>query len=559
MLWMAILGMLAGSVPAASGDAPAATGAAGQGIDVLPVSVEPGEAPPRLVLGDEIDRLEKDLKLPRRFEGYKPRFRVEWRTFTFQHVSGPQQSRWRVVLDGDKAVALVLSGDVHLAAFDPQQARPRLDLPTGRYHMDHFIGPRIETHQLMESLPSDANMPPAELKRRQPRERWIASGQSLTFLRTQSTPSREVTNRITFTVDPVYGYRIDCTYQAAFNEPPAKVRMSGHSYCPGIYIPWPEAELYDYTIYTRAGDGPGKYHGWASNLYCIDRCQRLPFEDPGFIAYLSKDPNGWSPCYSRSDSVGPATIGQCNAGHGPGFSYALPALKAGADGKYAFRASRRLFALPPEARKHILDHTTLHQAGVKGVFLRIGTEEGFEEQPIDLTKPTRGLIWTAGGPPVVDGIAHSGRKSLKIAGREWPNLPQVVLQPRTRYRLEGWFKVVPWTAEELAKVKADDEKKRQALAKAGKPLPPVVDWDKAAPRAYIRGDLFEWSPHTGPMLVKQTTNDATGKTGEWQYVSLEFQTPDWDPFINISLNAENCTAYLDDFRLAPAGQAPGPK
>ena len=529
--------------------------AAAQGTDVLPVAVLPGRDQPRIVLGDEIDRLEGELKLPRRFEGYKPHFHVEWRTFTFQHVTGPKQNRWRVVLDGDKAVALVLSGDIHLAAFTPQQAARRLDLPTGRYHMDHFVGPKIDTHPLLESTPRDANIPPDELKRRQVREEWTGSPGSLTFIRSQSTPSRQVVNRFTFTVDPVYGYRIDGVYKATFSRQPAKVRMAGHSYCPGIYIPWKANELYDYTIYTRAGDGPGAYRGWASNLYCIDRCQRLPFADPGFIAYLSKDGDGWSPCFSRSDGAGPATIGQCNAGHGPGFSYVLPALKAGPDGTYTFVATRRLFALPPEERKYILARTTLHQAGAKGLFLRIGMEEGFEDQPIDLTRPTRGLIWTGGGPPIAAGVAHSGTKSLKIAGREWPNLPQVILQPNTRYRLEGWFKVAPWTAEELAAARAADDKKRQSLAKSGRPLPPAVDWDKLAPRAYIRGDLFEWSPHTGPMLVRQTTDCATGKTDAWQHVSLEFRTPAWDPFINISLNAEHCTAWLDDFCLKPLGPA----
>ncbi len=525
--------------------------ASAQGTDVKAISVERREPPTRLVVGDEIDRLEAELKLPRRFEAYKPRFRVEWRTFTFQHVKGPEQSRWRVVLDGDKAFALVRSGDIELAAFDPTQAKPKLDLPAGRYHMDHFVGPHIATLGLLESVKEDANTPAAELERRRPRDEWIGSDASLTLIRRQSTPTRQVTNRFTLTVDPVFGYRVDGVHEAVFDQQPVKVQMAGHSYCPGIYIPWRENELYDYTIYTPADAQQGKYHGWASNLYCIDRCQKLPFADPGFIAYPTRDPNGWTPCYTRSDGVGRATIGQCNAGHGPGFSYDLPALKQGADGKYVFRATRRLFALPPEARKHILDHTELHQKGATGVFLRMGVSESFEDQPLDLAKPIRGLIWTSGGPKLAEGIAHSGTKSLTVSGRVWPNLPQVILKPQTRYRLEGWYKVVPWTAQEIAAVKADDQRKRDALSKAGKPLPPVVDWDKAKPQAYIRGDLFEWSPHTGPMLVKQTTNMATGATGDWEHVALEFDTPAWDPFINISLHAENCTAYLDDFQLAP--------
>jgi hypothetical protein len=528
-----------------------ALSAAAQGTNVEAILLERGDAPPRLVVGDEIDRLETALKLPRRFAQHKPRWRVEWRTFVFQHVTGPKESRWRVVLDGDNVVALVLSGDIHLAAFTPEQAKPTLDLPTGRYHMDHFVGPKIDTNPLLESVKEDASLSTEEVERHRPRDQWVGSDTTLTLIRRQSTPTREVVNRLTFTVDPVFGYRIDGVYEAAFAKPPEKVKMASHSYCPGIYIPWRENELYDYTIYTPGGGTAGKYRGWASNLYCIDRCQKLPLADPGFIAYPSQDADGWSPCLTRSDGTGTATIGQCNAGHGPGFSYDLPALKPGADGKYRFRATRRLFAVPPEVRKHLLANTDLHQSGATGVFLRIGVVESFEDQPLDLTKPIRGLIWTSNGPKLAEGIARTGNKSLTVNGRVWPNLPQVILKPSTRYRLEGWFKVVPWTAAEIAAAKAGDQKKREALAKAGKPLPPAIDWDKAAPQAYLRGDLFEWSPHTGPMLVKQTTNMATGTQGEWEHVTLEFQTPAWDPFINISLHAENCTAYLDDFQLAP--------
>jgi hypothetical protein len=54
------------------------------------------------------------------------------------------------------------------------------------------------------------------------------------------------------------------------------------------------------------------------------------------------------------------------------------------------------------------------------------------------------------------------------------------------------------------------------------------------------------------MLVQQTTGAATGASGDWEHVVLDFTTPLWDPFINISINAEYCTAYLDDFQLAPA-------
>ena len=547
----AVLLAAAGAFGAAGADYPSVQ----SGTDIRPVTVQAGEAPPRLVVGDEIDRLEKALKPPKRFADYEPRFRVQTRRFTFHHVSGPKEVRYPVVMDGERFVALVNWGDVHLAAFDPGQARTRVELPTGRYHMDTFVGPKIDLNALIEST---RKLPAEEQAKRAFRDEWVGSPRCLTLIRRQSTPTREVTNRFTLTVDPVFGYRIDGRYEAIFNDDPGekKVRMLGHSYTPGIYIPWQWAELYDYTVYPHDGDGADKYRGWASNLYCIDVCDapktRTMLADPGFFAYLSRDATRWSPCLTRKDGTGPGRVGQCNAGHGPGFSAALPKLKLDADGKYRYRAVRRLFGLPPEVRDHIRQRLTLQNDGVKRVFLRIGRLETFEDQPIDLATPTRGLIWTGGGPSIVEGIAYSGQKSLKVpAGRCWPNLPQVVLIPQTRYRLEGYLKVVAPTAADIEKTKADDQRRRQHLAKQGRPLPPPIDWDKVKCRAYIRGDLFEWSPHSGKMLVKQTTNDATADTDAWQHVVLEFTTPKWDPFINISLNAEHCTAYLDNFCLKP--------
>ena len=93
--------------------------------------------------------------------------------------------------------------------------------------------------------------------------------------------------------------------------------------------------------------------------------------------------------------------------------------------------------------------------------------------------------------------------------------------PETRYRLEGWYKV-------------------------------LGDGGKAA-RAYIKGDFYEWSPHSRKWILEQQTSAATSEKDGWQQVSLEFTTPKWDPFINIVFVVEDGKAYLDDFRLARIG------
>jgi hypothetical protein len=138
-----------------------------------------------------------------------------------------------------------------------------------------------------------------------------------------------------------------------------------------------------------------------------------------------------------------------------------------------------------------------------------------------------------------------------LKGRSWPNLPQISLQPGKKYRLEGWFKLSAWTAEELAAEQAKDKAQRENLKKKGQPLPPEIDWAQLKPSGYIVGDFYEWSPHTGPMLVKQCTSKATRSDGVWEHVKLDFESPIWGPFINIVFMVEQGTAWFDDFALRP--------
>jgi hypothetical protein len=206
----------------------------------------------------------------------------------------------------------------------------------------------------------------------------------------------------------------------------------------------------------------------------------------------------------------------------------------------------------------VWDNVQLIQKGRSAIVIKIGRVEDFEDQPVPLTAPARGLIWTSGGPKLAEGLARSGSKSLLIKGRAWPNLPQVSLKPNVRYRLEGYFKVVPWTEEQLAAAKAKDRSRRESLKKRGRPVPPEIDWANLRPQAYISGDFYEWSPHSGKMLVKQKTTTATAETDGWQHVVLDFTSPGWGPFINIAFHAEHCDAYLDDFALREVTGNPAP-
>jgi hypothetical protein len=532
-----------------------------EGSNIVPIATAEGRVIALASVGGPLETVVREAKTPRRFEGYVPQFRVEWRTFTFNHVKGPEEKQYRVVWDGDRFVALVQSGDIHLAAFSPDSASKRIALTTGRYHMDQFVGPKIDFHQFCFGKPGGT---PGSTGPTNDGKWWCtttdvwerAEGQ-LSLVRKELSPGREVENRLLFSVDPVFGYRIDGTYYVSSeNMKTSGLHVSGHVYCPGTYVPWEKHRLYDYAVYSRHQDPPGKFRGWPCSLYGIDRANRSwnspVLSDPGFVAYTSHDPNGFSPCLTRDDGTGPKAMGQCNAGHGPGFSVTLTNLVKNAEGRYVFRCTRRLFGLPPEFRDHILARYEQIEARARGTFVRIGVTEDFEGQPFSLTNAVRGMIWTSGEPPIATNIARSGAQSLTIAGRVWPNLPQVILEPETRYRMEAWFHVVPWTDAEKQAVREKAAKEREQKKAKGQPVGEETDPGAVPPKAWIDGDLYEWSPHVGPMLVKQRTTEATGEK-QWERVALEFTTPKWDPFINIVFQTQGCRAYMDDFRIAPVG------
>ena len=183
----------------------------------------------------------------------------------------------------------------------------------------------------------------------------------------------------------------------------------------------------------------------------------------------------------------------------------------------------------------------LYGKGQSAVMIRIGVLEDFEDQPVAVTEPVRGLTWTSGGPRVTTEEAHSGSKSVLLKGTSWPNLPQCSLLPETKYRLEAWYKPLPYTHEERA---AAEKKHKRSIGKVA--------------RAYMKGDFYEWSPHSRKWIVQQQTNVVTSEQADWQRVSLEFTTPKWDPFINVVFVVEDGKAYLDDFQLIRLGGAEAP-
>lgn len=525
-----------------------------EGTNIKPVALRRVKSTPkRLVAGDEIDKLESRVKPERRFESYQAKWHVETRTFSFRHYNRTvTKDYFQVVMDGKKVVAVLRSGDIMLVGKTPDLADTKVNMPVERLHLDNLPGPSLPTYQFIKKVQTHGSIYKDLGDKALPSDHWEVGEGHLTYVRKQTLPDYEVEARFTFTVDPVYGYRLDAVRDVYFNKKPekGKVKMNGGSFCPGCYVPWEHASLYDRTAWTPAKGG---IEGWANNLVTMDRCDSnkkdFVWRDGGFIAYLPGR-RGWSPCFTRMDGTGDTPrLALCNAHNDFHIKFIVKDLPRTDDGRWHFRPVHRLVFLPPEMTAEVWDKVDLIQKNARSIIIKIGDVEDFEDQPVSLTEPARGLVWTSGAPDLVKGIAHSGKTSLKIEGRQWPNLPQVSLKPSTRYRLEGWMKVEPWSAERIAAEKAKDARRRQKLREKGRDLPPEIEWDNLQPRAYIRGDFYEWSPYSGKMLEKHTTSVATDKTDKWQHVTWEFTSPDWGPFINISFHADQCTAYLDDFAL----------
>jgi len=67
-------------------------------------------------LADEIDDLADRINLPQRFHGYKPKFHYAQKTFSFEHPGGPKQQILRLIMDGQRYVAIIAD-----EAVDPEK------------------------------------------------------------------------------------------------------------------------------------------------------------------------------------------------------------------------------------------------------------------------------------------------------------------------------------------------------------------------------------------------------------------------------------------------------
>jgi hypothetical protein len=460
-----------------------------------------------------------------------------------------------VVWDGKRPVAIVRSSDILLMARTPEDGPDELRLPTERMHLDNLVGSMLPTWAFIKKVKTHGAIWEELGESALPQDRWEASERHLDFVRRQTLPSRTMDAIFRFTVDPVYGYRIDAIKEVAFREPvdAGKHGLGVGTFSPGCYVPWDDVAIYNRTVITP---GSGGMLGWANNLLSVDRSdlgKGLTWRDGGFIAYLTTR-SGWGIAYTRMDGAGTSgNMKVCNAHNDFHHQTRLPQLTlADADGWYRHRWHHRLLAVPPEVSSLIWDEMKLRDQERSSVILSIGSVDDMEAQPVSLAEAKRGLVWTSRPPQVVNDpeTAFSGEKYLRFqAGRSWPNLPQVALRPGVRYELSARVRMIPWTDEERATAKAKDDRRREKLAKKGKDLPPEIDWDAISPRARISADEYEWTPHSGKWTTYQATPWTTTVDGTRERISLPIDGADWGQNVNIVFHIEGGHALVDDFAL----------
>jgi len=496
---------------------------------------------------DEIDELVKKLQPPARFINYRPRFHHREQTFTFQHARGPIKRTWRLIMDGKRHVALLRDGDIQLLARSPGTAPTVLRMPTGRYHLDNLLGPSLPTDPFIQKK---IRYTPQGGSNVNETDHLRFGGKSMTLVRRYRGGGSEVLSQFALTVDPIFGYMIEGRTKVTFGKPPTRRETTSGAFCPGCYVPWPGRRIFDRTVFCPGGTT--EYRGWANNLLAMDRADQreeaFTWRDGGFIAYLNRK-TGWSLCRTRSDGGGDAPMSLDGAHNDFQIKIPFPEeLEKDRADREVYRSTHRMFCMPPELTKHVWDNMKLLPVGKEAVIIRIGAKETFEDQPVALTEPVRGLVWTSGGPELTDRDSYSGKKSLIIKGTQWPNLPRVCLLPNRKYRLEAMFKVKDLTGEQRVERRRQYDLEAARLRQAGKTPEPYAA-PKQHAEAYITGHLYEWSPDSRQWLVRQQTSVARGDKSEWQKVELEFTCPKWDAFIHIVFVVDSGWAYMDDFSL----------
>ncbi len=556
---------------------------------VVPVTTVVSTA---VAVPDELDALLAEVKPPARFGSHKPRLSVVEAEHTFAGKDGPEVWQFFFIKDGDRYIGYMPKtgfhgGTIYLLSHDPAEAVTAVPLPSERFHIDTARGAAFRTDHF---LPDDNG---SKLWNAKDQSAWTVEADGAELLLTRKFTGKHVFRKWEhssprgdkegISVDHVSTFRLRCHPQLGYLieaewKTGLKPVITGQYVSlmpPSLSNPWEGDRLHQ-----RVAICSDKVPGWIghpNNHAAIARSNGADWilRDGGFATYLDRQ-RGWS--WTQTLSGGPAPLAVCNVHADQDLCVGWPKnLVPAANGLTYHTVRVRQMRIPPELTNRVWDNMSLRLDKLPMVVLPLGKVCDFEDQPLTSATPIIGVTFT-GMPTISTTIGHSGTRSMVVKGLAWPNLPQVVLKPKVRYRIEGWYKVEAASAAEIEamktgfvqKIERDRKAHAAKVAKAekeGKPAPapwqePV--WQEPGPAAAsISADLYTWTPHNaGDFVLRQSTGEALAGAGSadqgWQKVWIEFDNPAWGPFVDVRFSCSNGgTAYLDDFCLRELGPATG--
>lgn len=518
-------------------------------------------AVPCPAVADEIDDLARKLNVRPRWHGYKPEFHYTQRTYAFTEPGGAVRRTWRLAMDGPRYVALVPDDHLQLLGFTVGTAPTSFAMPAGRYVLDAFRGPFVPTQSLIPPFVRYQSDGSSNISRT---DHFRVGGTSMTLVRA-SIRRTEVVKKYVISVHEQLGYMIEGAIEVTFRKPdPATKVFTTDIACSGAFQPWPNQWVYDKTAFCPSGTTD--VLAYANNTAAMARLaegEPLTIRDGGFVAYLNAK-DSWSPCRTFS-GIGPdanMTLDpRSNMLH---VRIPIPPEKYNDPNGFrqVWTITERLFSLPPELVTHIRKNAKPAMPAGDGLVIRLGRTEEFEDQPLPLDKPVRGLVWSKSTTPprLLTTRGASGKKCLLIAGATDTNVPEfgvapdiqrIHLRPATTYRIEAMMKSADLTADERRAYR-DAYDNMAAKMKAKDETPP--DFEPLYPHAeaYVTANLHDSPSPDARVVARHRTTVAKADNPAWQKVEIELLTPEYDTYLRVGFVCHSGTAMLDDFSLTEA-------
>lgn len=450
-----------------------------------------------LAAGDDLDRLLEAARPPALWAEHQPAFTVAKESFAQAKAQGEEQKEFWVIRDGGKAIAVLDEGASQLDWIGPRldQAIGKLDMPRV-YSWARLLGCRISTVAWIDGQGASGDTRTHAFE---------GGGATITLVARETWTTKrqgESEYRFTLRFDPVLGYCWDASTRIAVGQldkekdgkPRRKVELFNVQ-PNALSSPWPDEARYDRTVISLAGsDG---FLGFANNLVAGDRSDnggRLKMRERGLTAFVA-DPQGWGLALVRGETANEhAPNSTCNVWMDQHNHLLFPE-QPDAQGRHVIQAQWRWVGLPPAVVAELAKRTKLIEFGERAVMVRLGIDENFDDQPLALDTPARGL-WTW-GLEVNGEHARSGGKALLVKGVEKADgntgrfiAPFIPLDSAARYRIEAWAWVQGGDEARFFICSGDAQAAEGAMRHRSTPrIGPKAEWQQVAWEFTGRGNV----------------------------------------------------------------------